>query len=177
MAHGGYRPGSGRSKSGYYRGVYCGSTYELCWMIYAQSRGIQFTRFEGMLEHNGIKYIPDFVLADGKTIIELKGYEAQDSVDRKTKVANHFGYSVQVLRKPDLQAAFEYVQQQFGTKQYHTLYDGYKPQYTYECAQCQSAILTDRKKTSSVVVCNRICSGKLRSKILKSKPITSNQLR
>src|SRR6516164_8460315 len=33
-AKGGIRIGSGRSKSGYYKGIYCGSTYELCWVIY-----------------------------------------------------------------------------------------------------------------------------------------------
>lgn len=29
MPIGGYRKGSGRSKHGYYKGIYCGSTYEL----------------------------------------------------------------------------------------------------------------------------------------------------
>ena len=44
---GGYREGSGRSKSGYYNGIYCGSTYELCWVIYALDTQVKFDRFKG----------------------------------------------------------------------------------------------------------------------------------
>ena len=84
---GGYREGSGRSKSGYYKGIYCGSTYELCWVIYSLDHNIQFNRFPGMIEENGLKYYPDFLLDDGKTIIETKGYEDQSSVEKKNKIS------------------------------------------------------------------------------------------
>lgn len=158
MPMGGYRPGSGRSKSGYYKGIYCGSTYELCWLIYALDNGIKFSRFEGVLTDGTLKYIPDFILEDGKTIIELKGYENQESVDRKTKLAESFGYKVVVLRKDGLQPVFEYVANKFGTKQFHTLYDGYKPQYEYDCFHCNVKILRDKKSKKSVVFCSRKCS-------------------
>ena len=46
---GGYREGSGRSKSGYYKGIYCGSTYELAWMIYQLDNKIAFSRFNSAL--------------------------------------------------------------------------------------------------------------------------------
>ena len=111
---GGYRQGSGRSKSGYYNGIYCGSTYELCWVIYNLDHAIKFTRFPGKLEKDNVAYYPDFLLSDGKTIVETKGYEKQEFVDKKTKVAESFGYSVVVLRKEDLQYAFEYVTQKYG---------------------------------------------------------------
>lgn len=120
---GGYRPGSGKSKSGYYKGIYCGSTYELCWVIYALDTGIKFSRFPHMLVGDEIKYLPDFLLEDGKTIIELKGYESSDSVDRKTKLAESFGYVVNVLRKENLIDIFSYVEKTYGTKKFYTLYD------------------------------------------------------
>jgi len=159
-APGGYREGSGRSKSGYYRGIYCGSTYELCWVIYSIEHDIKFTRFDGVLEHNSVKYYPDFLLADNKTIIETKGYEKQDSVDRKTKVAEHFGYNVKVLRRDDLQYAFDYVTQQYNTSEYYTLFDGYKPKYEYVCNHCNNRFSKNKKLKTDVVFCSRTCAGK-----------------
>lgn len=157
---GGYRPGSGRSKSGYYKGIYCGSTYELCWVIYNLDHNIKFTRFDGLLEKNGLKYYPDFLLSDKKTIVETKGYENQNSVDKKTKVAESFGYSVSVLRKEDLQYAFNYVKEKYKTVEYHTLYDGYKPKYNYVCSHCSITFSRDRKSKTDVVFCSQYCAGK-----------------
>jgi len=130
MSHGGYREGSGRAKTGYYKGIYCGSTYELCWVIHAIDHNIEFQRFPNKLEKDGVIYYPDFLLSDGNTIIEPKGYEKQESVDKKTKVAESFGYIVKVMRKEDLQYAFDYVIRVYGTKKFFDLYDEYKPRYT-----------------------------------------------
>jgi len=118
---GGYREGSGRSKSGYYKGIYCGSTYELCWVIYNLDHRLEFTRFPGKLENNGVVYFPDFLLSDNKTIVETKGYESQESVDKKTKVAEFFGYTVILLRKDDLQYAFEHVRKTYNTNNFYSL--------------------------------------------------------
>jgi very-short-patch-repair endonuclease len=159
---GGYREGSGRSKSGYYKGIYCGSTYELCWVIHSLDHKIKFSRFETLLEHNGIKYYPDFLLDDKKTIIETKGYEKQESVDVKTAVAIHHGYDVIVLRKNDLKYAFDYVESTYETKLFHTLYDGYKPKYNYECGHCKNIFSRDYRLKTSDVFCSRICGGKFR---------------
>ena len=154
---GGYRPGSGRSKSGYYKGIYCGSTYELCWVIYNLDHSIPFTRFTGCLVHNEVKYYPDFLLEDGKTIVEIKGYEANETVDIKTGVAERHGYTVKVLRKKDLQPIFDYVSQTY-TKKYHSLYDGYKPKYEFVCSYCESTFTRDKKSKYKKVYCSRRCS-------------------
>jgi DNA-directed RNA polymerase subunit RPC12/RpoP len=157
---GGYRIGSGRSNSGYYKGIYCGSTYELCWVIHSLDHGVEFTRFDGLLERDGIKYYPDFLLADGKTIIETKGFEKQESVDKKTTLAESFGYTVTVLRKDDLQYAFDYVKEKYSTTEYKTLYDGYKPKYSYVCSHCSTEFSRDKKLKTDVVFCSRTCTGK-----------------
>jgi hypothetical protein len=168
MAVGGYRKGSGRSKSGYYKGIYCGSTYELCWVIYNLDHKIEFTRFPGKLQKDGVVYYPDFLLSDGKTIVETKGYEKQDSVDKKTNVAESFGYIVKVLREEDLQYAFAYVYEIYKTKKFYELYDEYKPKYSHICNCCQLVFETDRKIKTETKFCSRICSGKFQ----KSKPMT-----
>ena len=154
---GGYRVGSGRSNSGYYKGIYCGSTYELCWVIHSLDHGIEFTRFDSLLEKDGLKYYPDFLLADGKTIIETKGFEKQESVDKKTALAESFGYTVKVLRKDDLEYAFRYVKEKYGTTEYKTLYDGYKPKYNYVCSHCSTEFSRDKKLKTDVVFCSRSC--------------------
>jgi hypothetical protein len=155
---GGYRPGSGRSKSGYYKGIYCGSTYELCWAIWALDNGVKFTRFSGILDDGETKYIPDFLLDDGKTIIELKGYEHTDAVDVKTKLAERLGYTVEILRKTDLKEMFDHVYEKYGTKEYHRLYDDYKPSYEYQCGYCGDLVRRDKKNKTVNVYCNALCS-------------------
>lgn len=159
---GGYREGSGRSKSGYYNGVYCGSTYELCWVIYNLDHNIKFSRFPGKLESSGVIYYPDFLLSDGKTIVETKGYEKKESVDKKTDVAESLGYTVMVLRKDDLKHMFDYVKEKYGTSKFHELYDGYKPTYSHLCDCCSIEFFTDRKIKTDTKFCSRVCSGKYR---------------
>jgi hypothetical protein len=156
---GGYRSGSGRSKSGYYKGIYCGSTYELCWVIYNLDHNIKFSRFDGFLEDSGSKYYPDFILDDNKTIVEIKGFEKQESVDRKTRLAESFGYIVKVLRQEDLKWVFEYVKKKYSDK-FYTLYDDYKPNYTYTCSFCKNEFKKDRKLKTNTVFCSRQCAGK-----------------
>ena len=173
MAVGGYREGSGRSKSGYYNGIYCGSTYELCWVIYSIDHQIEFSRFPGKLEKDGITYYPDFLLSDGKTIVETKGYEKQEFVDKKTKIAESFGYTVNVLRKDDLRYAFEYVTKTYNTKKFYELYDGYKPKYNHLCGCCQTEFQTDRKIKTETKFCSRICAGRYQ----KSKNLMTDDLR
>lgn len=159
---GGYREGSGRSKSGYYKGIYCGSTYELAWMIYQLDNNKNFSRFEGVLEWNGVKYIPDFI-QEGN-IVEIKGYERDNSVARKTAVANHFGYKVIVLRKNDLEKEFEWVKSHYHYHDMEELYDGYKPKYEYVCAYCKKPFTRNKKLKSQNGCCSRKCAGLLVSK-------------
>jgi hypothetical protein len=161
---GGYREGSGRSKHGYYKGIYCGSTYELCWGIYNLDKGIKFIRFPGCIESDGIKYYPDFLLEGGKTIVETKGYEPTEKVNKKCEVARKHGYNVIVLREKDLHHVFEYVKQTYNTSKYYTLYDNYKPVFNYRCHECGHEFKRDFKLKTANVFCSRKCSGKFRKK-------------
>jgi DNA-directed RNA polymerase subunit RPC12/RpoP len=155
---GGYRPGSGRAKSGYYNGIYCGSTYELCWVIYNLDHSIKFERFEGIIESESLKYIPDFLI--GNRIIEIKGYGDKDKILAKKELAESHGYTVDILYGKDLQYCFEYVKKQYGTDRFYELYDNYKPKYQYVCSNCNSKFETDKKRNTDVVFCSRLCSGK-----------------
>lgn len=159
---GGYREGSGRSKSGYYRGIYCGSTYELCWVIYHLDNEISFKRFEGVIEGNGLKYIPDFLIGE-KEIVEIKGYWTE-KVDRKRELAESLGYSVKILYKDDLAPMFKHVEERYGTKTFQKLYDDHRPNYQGVCDFCGYEFASERRKNSKAknVFCSRSCSGKFR---------------
>ena len=159
---GGYREGSGRSKFGYYKGIYCGSTYELCWVIYHLDNCLPFERFKGFLKDDRIKYYPDFLI--GNRIIEIKGYWTE-SVDRKKKLAESLGYEVEVLYKKDLKKIFDYVKEKYGTTKFQTLYDEHKPSYVGTCCQCKKEFSKERKKPKTKnVFCSRSCSGTYRQK-------------
>lgn len=171
--HGGYREGSGRAKTGYYNGIYCGSTYELVWVIYCLDHNIDFKRFPGVLEEAEIKYYPDFIIDN--TIIEIKGYENSDSVNKKTKVAELHGYTVTVLRKDDLKEQFNWVKLNYKYNNVHELYDNYRPCYSFTCGHCCLNFTSDdnRKNKKLINFCSRRCAGL--SRVGKGNPTGINQ--
>lgn len=153
---GGYREGSGRSKSGYYKGVYCGSTYELAYVIYRLDHGLPVKRFDGYIDLAPGKYFPDF-LEDENTIIEMKGYWTP-SVDVKTQAALRAGYKVILKYREDLQREFSWVEENYNFKNLQELYDGYRPKYQYNCCNCNKSFETDKRKRTVVYYCSKRCS-------------------
>lgn len=73
---GGYREGSGRSKSGRYRGIFCGSTYELIFLVFHLEHKIPIIRCRIVLSYvygsRTRSYHPDFEV--GGRMVEVKGY-------------------------------------------------------------------------------------------------------
>ena len=104
---GGQRDKGGRSKSGYYKGHFCGSTYELVYTIYNLDHNIPFERnkkgFPYVYENKTHHYYPDYITPDG--YVEIKGYWT-DKVDVKLAAVKE---PIQILYKKDLQYAFDYV--------------------------------------------------------------------
>lgn len=155
---GGVRENSGRSKSGWYKGIYCGSTYELVWVIYQLDHNIEFSRYDGYIEYdNGRKYFPDFI-ANG-CIIEIKGYHNND-VDLKVEACKNADMDIKVLYKQDLFECFHWVKDRYEYSQVTELYDDYKPKYDYECSFCGDIFSTDRKRTTQTKFCGQSCAGK-----------------
>jgi len=148
---GGVRLGSGRSKSGYYNGIYCGSTYELAWVIYNLDHDIKFERnnvgFEYKFGGKVHKYYPDFVLSDG-IFVEIKGYKTkQDAAKWK-----YFPHQLEVLEKDKLLHMFEYVRNTYGTYELKNLYEG-NP-YNEKLNDC----LVCGEKCKNMYCCQK-CSG------------------
>lgn len=125
---GGYNlNGHRKSIKGYYKGIYCDSTYELAYLIYCLDHNIDIKRCEETFEYeyNGKKhkYHPDFVV-NGE-IVEIKGYKSE-LVEIKAKSINK---PYKILYWQDLEQYFKYVSQTYNKKyikssnNFYELYD------------------------------------------------------
>lgn len=116
---GGYKPGSGIGISGWYKGIFCDSSWELAYVIYCLEHNMSIQRSTEkrtyMWQGKMRKYLPDFVV-DGKTV-EIKGYT---SLQWEAKYAENT--DITVLFGPDLEDVFSYVKNKYG-KDYVKLYD------------------------------------------------------
>ena len=154
---GGYRENSGKSKTGYCEGIYCGSTYELAWVIYNLDHNISFSRFDGYIIYDSDrKYFPDFI--QNNTIIEIKGYW-QPNVDKKAEAALNAGYDIKILYKKDLMYCFNYIKEEYNVP-IHTLFDNYKPIFQYCCDFCGNTFTTDIRRKTNKKYCSAHCSMK-----------------
>jgi hypothetical protein len=167
---GGVRKGSGRGKSGWYKGYWCDSSYELAWVIYHIDFNIDFERnsegFEYFYNKEKHKFYPDFIKKE--IYYELKGYKTKE-VEAKI---NQFPHKIVVLYEKDLKEIFNYVIKRYG-KNFISLYENKK--YVKTCKACgcniggknksglckkcfnKSQMVTDEvnKKSFCCVVCGR----------------------
>lgn len=155
---GGVRENSGRSKSGYYKGIFCGSTYELAWVIYRLDQKLPLSRFNGyILYENNKKYYPDFLV--DKTIFEIKGYLTENGkivTNQKAVAAISNGYKFKLLFREDLEKEFEWVKNNYTYSCISELYDNYKPRYQKICKNCKIEFSTNNKKRTR---CSNTCKG------------------
>ncbi len=111
---GGLRLRSGRGKSGWYKGIYCSSRWELAYLIFCLDKQKNISRYSGWFTYYDPKdqsehrYYPDF-LVDGK-IIEIKGYKTYRDELKKSSGPVTFLY------KEDLLEIFNYVEKLINLK-------------------------------------------------------------
>lgn len=124
---GGYRIGSGHSKSGWYKGIRCDSTWELAFLIYYLDNNLYIERCSEKRTYiwKGKKHIyyPDFITDKG--IIEIKGYTTEQSEEKRKQnpdIINIF--------KEDIQFYLDYIQNKYG-KPLVELYDNSKPNINF----------------------------------------------
>lgn len=117
-----------RSKKGFYKGIFCGSSYELVYVIYNIDHGIEFSRCDRYYEYEykgtTSRYFPDFELPDG-TIVEVKGYHTE-LVDIKAAAVKD--RPIKLLYRKDLEKHFEYVCSTYNVKETE-VYKLYEKQY------------------------------------------------
>lgn len=149
---GGLRQNSGRGKSGWYKGIFCNSSWELAWVIYSIDHGEVFTRnttgfdytFNGKLH----RYYPDFLLNDGVTFVEVKGYNTEQWKAKKEQ----FPHTLHIVGKDEIKPYIKYVTEKYGTD-FIRLYEG-NP-HNEKKNTCQIC-----GKPCKNMYCSRECGGK-----------------
>jgi hypothetical protein len=120
---GGYRKGSGRGKSGWYKGIWCDSSYELAWVIYHIENNIPFERNKESFqyEYNGEihLYYPDFRLKESNELVEIKGFYTEQTHVKLKSVTNT---KLTVIDKQKIQPYIDYVTDRYG-KNFVSLYE------------------------------------------------------
>jgi hypothetical protein len=120
---GGIRKGSGRGKSGWYRGYYCDSTWELAYVIYNMENKIYFERntrgFQYIYENEIHLYYPDFIQQDGK-YVEIKGYMDSKNIEKIKEFRKN--NILIVLDEKEIRKYLIYAKEKYG-KDLSLLYD------------------------------------------------------
>lgn len=115
----GYNKGSGFGKKGWYKGIWCDSSWQLAYVVYYLDHNLPIKKCtqkrEYIFEGKKYYYTPDFETDVG--IVEIKGYENEKW---KSKEEQHS--DVIVLKEEDLKEIFLYVINKYG-KDYTYLYE------------------------------------------------------
>ena len=119
LHNGGYRYGSGRGKKGWYKGIYCDSSWELAFVVYHLDNGIPIERCPDkriyVFENQTRNYYPDFVV--NSQIFEIKGYKTEQS-----KAKQLFNPDIILIDKESIKPYLDYTINKY-TKDFITLYE------------------------------------------------------
>ena len=116
---GGYRMNSGRGKKGWYKGIFCDSSWELAFVIWNIENNKPIERCKEKREYifKGEKhiYIPDFIVED--EVVEIKGYSSKQWEEKIKQNPD-----IKVLYKNDIKPYLDYVISKYG-KNFISLYE------------------------------------------------------
>lgn len=146
---GGIRKGSGRGKSGWYKGFWSDSSWELAWIIFNIDHDIVFERnksgFVYIFNNKQYKFYPDFILND--KYYEIKGYMDEKNLSK----LEQFKEKLIILNKKEIEPYLKYVIEKYG-KNYIELYEGNPHKIkNNKCLICG--------KECKNLYCSRFCSG------------------
>lgn len=120
---GGYRKNAGRGKRGYYKGLYCMSSWELAFVYYQLEHGkevLQCTeRFEYTMNGEIHHYTPDFII-DG-VYYEIKNWHRPDT-DFKIK-SFPIDKQLILIEGKENEKYINFVKEKFGENFYEVLYE------------------------------------------------------
>lgn len=156
---GGYRKGSGFGKSGWYKGFYCDSSWELAFIIYHLDNNLSIERnkegFEYVYENETHLYYPDFII-NGE-YYEIKNFFS----DLTESKISQFPYKLNILYKEEINPYLDYTINKYS-KNFISLYDGNPHnKLTNKCLLCDKPCKQKNK------YCSRYCGS--RYKLAKNK--------
>ena len=112
----------GKFKYGWYKNIWCDSSWELAYLLYCLDHNINLQRnklgFSYIWEGSVHTYFPDFYLPDSKTFVEVKGYKSE----RDEAKINQFTDTLLIVEATAMKPVLAYVQNKYG-KQFTDLYN------------------------------------------------------
>lgn len=112
----------GKFKYGWYKDIWCDSSWELAYLLYSLDHSINIQRnklgFSYIWEDSVHTYFPDFYLPDTNTYIEVKGYKSERDVAKISQFAD----TLIVVDAETMKPILAYVQNNYG-KQFTDLYE------------------------------------------------------
>lgn len=165
---GGYRPGAGASKSGWYRNIWCDSSWELMFVIYCLDHNMTIVRNTDSWDYTTVdgiqrKYYPDFRV-DGK-LVEIKGPQRVNDQRKLQAVDEPIEY---VQGMTAMRPYISYVMETYkvDAKTVVTLYDHTRFMFDYTCGYCGSIFTSPQKSRK---FCSNSCSGNHRAITMHGK--------
>lgn len=155
---GGPREGSGRAKTGYYKGVYCGSTWELAFLIWHLDHNIEIKRSTDVFEYvyDGVshKYHPDFV-------IQSQNYEIKGRMTDVDHVKLQVSKAI-LVDQNQIKPYIQYVVSTYkvGKESMWKLYESNKLPFEYSCSYCQASFRSPKARTTVTKFCSQPCSAR-----------------
>ena len=117
---GGIRQGSSRGKHGWYKGIWCDSSYELAYIIFCLEHNIKIERnkigYKYVYKNNSHTFFPDFRV-DGK-LVEIKNYKSELTYAKLKSVDEE----IDVFYKDSIKPFLNYVVNKYG-KNFIELYE------------------------------------------------------
>lgn len=121
---GGYRKNAGRGKRGYYKGLYCMSSWELAWVVYQLEHGSNVQqckeRFEYIMDNETHHYTPDFIV--NGVYYEIKNWHRPDT-DFKISSFPKEKKLILIEGKDAMKPYIEYVLNKYGEEFWKSLYE------------------------------------------------------
>jgi hypothetical protein len=121
---GGYRKNAGRGKRGYYKGIYCMSSWELAWVVYQLEHGKIVEqckeKFEYVMNGKIHHYTPDFII--NKVYYEIKNWHRPDT-DFKINYFPKNKKLILIEGKKQNKVFLDYVEKKYGKNFYEVLYE------------------------------------------------------
>lgn len=162
---GGYRKGSGIGKSGWYKGIYCDSSWQLAYVIYHLEHGLNVSRNKQkrtyIWNNEQHIYIPDFITDQG--LVQIKGYKNKQWNEKYKQNPD-----IKVLYKQQIKPYLDYTIKKYGND-FIRLYQGnpYNKKLN-ACAICGAPCIN--------ICCSKSCGGKYSRRInVISNPKGVNQ--
>jgi hypothetical protein len=110
----------GNSKKGWYKGIFCDSTWELAFVVYYKEHNLYIERCKEKREYIWKNekhiYYPDFITDDG--IIEIKGYKVKGYKEKQI-----YNPDIKVLYYEDIKDILTYVRNKYGNNFWEILYE------------------------------------------------------